>query len=242
VSEDEKPLSIRARRRFKAEFEKLEREKQIGLFQKRMDLAKSGAKFFKEANYREAVQSYYSYLDILEKAKQVKAGALDLKHFDQKKDIAELLLLTGVYWDLAKLHDKVSKKDTSKVDLYLDRFVLFSKGLPYQHLSAELVRKYLVNGTPKNRKNFKDAHIRLGGGKCFIATAVEEHCAETTLSELRKFRDEKLLPHRSGRGFVRVYYAIGPWLARAVLRAPEVFQKVLAFFFDQIAKKLAKSA
>ena len=239
MSDDKQaPLSIRARRKMKAEIDRVERERQLALFQKRMDLAREGALYFKEENYRDAVKNYYVYLDVLEKSKNVKSGGLDLKHFDQQKDIAELLLLTGVYWDLAKLYDKVSKKDTIKLGQYLDRFVLFSKGMPYQHVSAELIRKYLVYGNPRNRKLFKDSHIRLGGGSCFIATAVEDHCSPQTLPALRGFRDQVLLKRAWGRGFVAIYYRVGPFLARAVLRTPDAFQLKLAHFFDSLVKKL----
>ncbi len=215
--------------------EKAERERLLVLFQKRMELARSGAHFFREGKLKEAVQNYYSYLEILEKTKSLPRGGLEPKHFDSKKDIAELLLLSGVFWDLSKLHDRAKSKDNNKLTFYLSRFVLFSKGLPYQHVSAELLRKYLVNGTPKNRREFKDAHIQLGGGNCFIATAVEEYCAVETLPSLRRFRDEVLLKRTWGRSFVKVYYWVGPGLARLVLRTPEGFQRLLARIFDWIA-------
>jgi hypothetical protein len=238
VSDEQQPLSIRARRKAKAQIEKMERDRHVAFFQKRMDLARAGAMFFKEAKYPEAVKNYYLYLDILERSKKVKAGGLDLRHFDQKRDIAELLLLAGVYWDLSKLYDKASRKDVTKLTTTLDRFVLFSKGMPYQHVSAELLRKFLVNGNPKNRKQFKDAHIRLGGGRCFIATAVEEHCEIDTVPQLRNFRDQVLLKSPHGRTFVSVYYCVGPTLARLVLRTPDRFQKNLARFFDRLVKKM----
>ena len=171
----------------------------------------------------------------MEKSKEAKPGTLEPKHFDSKKDIAELLLLSGVYWDLAKLHDRVAKKDLTKVKFYLDRYVVFSKGMPFQHISSELIRKYMINGNPKNRSEFKDAHIRLGGGKCFIATAVEDYCEETTLPTLRHYRDSTLLRSGVGRLFVRVYYALGPSLARLVLRLPESIQKRIARRLDRFA-------
>ena len=232
---EERPLSIRARKKVKAQIEKAERDRLMHLFHKRMDLARNGALQFKQGKGREAVQSYYQYIDILERSKEVSRGKLAPKDFDAKKEIAELLLLSGVFWDLAKLHDRTSTKNLEKLKYYLDRFVMFSKGFPYEKISSELIRKYLVNGKPKNRKEFKDAHIRLGGGNCFIATAVEEHCDLSTLPALRHFRDEVLLQQVSGRIFVKFYYSAGPKLARIVLRMPSSFQKKLASIFDRIA-------
>lgn len=212
------------------------------LFNKRMQLARSGAVFYREGKMKEAVQNYFAYIDILEHSKEVEKGKLSPKNFDSKKDIAELLLLSGVFWDLAKLHDKVSdSKNLERLRYYLDRVVLFSKGLAYENISAELIRKYLVNGKPKNRKEFKDAHIRLGGGKCFIATAVEDYCEPTTLPSLRAFRDEVLLKNAVGKISVWIYYQIGPTLARFVLKAPTIAQFKLAHFLDRVATQLHRN-
>jgi len=234
---EDRPLSIRARKKVKAQIEKAERDRLLTLFQRRMDLARNGATMFRDGKIREAVQSYFSYLEILEKTKQIPKNTLEPKHFDPKKDIAELLLLSGVYWDLSKMHDRPKGKDgkDGKLGYYLNRFVMFSKGQPFQNMSSELVRKYLVNGVPKNRKEFKDAHIQLGGGKCFIATAVEDHCEPSTLPALRRFRDDVLLRSFLGRVFVRGYYRVGPMLARLVLRMPEWVQIFLAKGFDLIS-------
>lgn len=53
-------------------------------------------------------------------------------------------------------------------------------------------------------------------GDCFIATAAfgSSRCAE--VNTLRAFRDQVLLRHRPGQWFVRLYYRIGPPLARQV--------------------------
>lgn len=218
--------------------EKAERERLMKLFQRRMDLARNGAVSFKQGKVKEAITNYYAYIDILEKTKEVERDGLLPKHFDSKKDIAEILLLSGVFWDLAKMHDQGGKKGYERLRLYLDRFVVFSAGMPFQHVSSELVRKFLVNGNPRHRKEFKDAHIRLGGGKCFIATAVEEHLPPQTLKDLRSFRDGYLLKRGWGRAFTSVYYAVGPWAARAVIRAPVSAQKGLAFLVKKTADAL----
>ena len=239
---EDRPLSVRARKKVKAQMEKAERDRLLVLFQRRMELARNGAILFRSGKTAEAFQNYASYLEILEKTKGLSPGALEPRHFDLKKDVAELLLLSGVFWDLSKLHDRMKSKDSSKLKFYLSRFVLFSKGFPFQHVSSELIRRYLVSGLPNNRKEFKDAHIQLGGGKCFIATAVEDYCAPTTLDDLRMFRDQVLLKRRFGRAFVWSYYRVGPGCARLVLRTPLRFQRQLARFFDFISKHAIRAA
>ena len=228
-------LSARARKKIQEQQEKAEKDRQVAMFKQRMDIARMGVLYYQQGKYKEALEHFYRYLGILEQWKKVKSGQLELRHFDQKKDVAELLLLSGIFWDLAKLVDRSAKKDKSQLRINLDKFVMFAKGMPYQHMCAELVRKYLMNDKPQNRAIFKDAHIQLGGGKCFIATAVEDYCAADTLFWLRKYRDERLLPHRMGRVFVRTYYIIGPYIARLTLRLPLFVQKKLAHVFDKIS-------
>lgn len=234
---DERPVSSRAQRKVREQIEKQERERLKDLFKKRMDLARNGTAFYREKKFKQALECYYQYLSVLEKWKNVKSTGLEPKHFDSQKDVAELLLLSGIYWDLAKLHDHYSKKDVTKLKYFVDQFVKFSKGMPYEHVCAELARKFLVNGTPNHRKIFKDAHIRLGGGKCFIATAVEEYCAPGTLPALREIRDERLSHSLWGRRFIRGYYFLSPPLARAILRFPESIQIKIANTLNWIAKK-----
>lgn len=235
---EEKTLSGRTRKKVKAQMEKAERERKAKLFSKRMEYARNGAAFFKQGNLKDALQHYFGYIEILEKAKEVGRDELQPKHFDSKKDVAELLLLTGVYWDLSKIHDLGGKKAFDRFRFYLDRFVMFSRGMPFQHVSAELIRKFLVNGNPKNRKEFKNAHLQLGGGKCFLATAVEEYLPERTLPQLRHFRDDYLLATSGGKAFVRFYYWIGPTLARVLIRTPERFQKMFAVLVQNLADAL----
>jgi hypothetical protein len=79
VEPNDRPLSVRARRRVKAQIEKTERERHMALFQKRMELARAGAILFKSGKFKDAVLNYYRYLEILERSKNVKAGGLTLK-------------------------------------------------------------------------------------------------------------------------------------------------------------------
>jgi hypothetical protein len=238
MASDDRPLSMRARKKVKEQMEKAERERLMKLFQRRMELARDGALAYREGKLKEAVQNYYSYIEILERTKGVGRDKLEPTHFDTQKDVAELLLLSGVFWDLAKIHDRSGKSDMTRLRFFLDRFVVFSKNMPFHHVSAELVRKYLVNGTPKHRKEFKDSHIRLGGGKCFIATALEDECAPGTLEHLRAFRDRRLQTTFLGRGAVRLYYFMSPPVALGVLRLPDGIRKFLGACLSRLARIL----
>lgn len=218
--------------------EKAKREHTQKLAQRRMELARGGATAFREGKFKEAMVHYFGYIDILERSREVERDSLQPKHFDTKNDLGELLLLSGIYWDMAKIHDRTRGKLDDRLKFYLDRFVMFSRGMPFQHVSAELVRKYLANGTPRHRREFKEAHIRLGGGKCFVATAVDDLLPARTLPDLRRFRDEALMPHSLGRLLVKGYYAVGPWVAIRVIRWPLFARRALARLVEKLSDSL----
>lgn len=76
--------------------------------------------------------------------------------------------------------------------------------------------------------------------KCFVATAAfgDPDCQELVI--LRRFRDEKLLPHKLGRKFVSIYYAVGPSLAKFVERRPAL-KKTTRRALSFLCRKLSRS-
>lgn len=57
---------------------------------------------------------------------------------------------------------------------------------------------------------------RASGGGCFVATAAYGDRRHADVAALRRLRDEVLVRHAAGRGFVRFYWRVGPVLARRV--------------------------
>jgi hypothetical protein len=74
--------------------------------------------------------------------------------------------------------------------------------------------------------------------RCFIATAVYgEDAVQTTI--LRNFRDRFLMESSAGRAFVKLYYAVSPWVVRTTLRFPVVV-RIARFALDNLIKVITK--
>lgn len=61
-----------------------------------------------------------------------------------------------------------------------------------------------------------------GGGGCFVATATLSDPQHPVLYALRRYRDDVLLSSRSGRAFIRFYYATAPFVARRIEASPRL--------------------
>ena len=238
----EKRAITRARRNAEMQMEYNEKMHRLAMLRRRIELAQSGVRAFENRKITEAVKSFHSYIRILEDWKSVPEGGLKPAHFDITKDVPELLLISGVYWDLVKLYDRTKSADKHREFLhYMEKYILFSRGMPFQHVCLETLRKYISNEKPVHKAEFKNAYKLLGGGDltCFVATSLIDVCDEETLPRLRRFRDERLERTRAGRAFIAWYYRNGPRLAAAADRAPEIVRTVMGKTLDWFAGGLA---
>src|SRR5690606_10083873 len=103
----------------------------------------------------------------------VEPDALHPNLFDSEKDAGEILLIAGVYWDMAKIHDHI-KGHKLQTRQALNKFVEFSMDRRHVILSSEAIRRYLKSGVCVNREDFENAHdlLRQNLTRCFIATAI----------------------------------------------------------------------
>lgn len=237
MASEGKKKSVRAQ--IQESIEIAERERKREHFRRRIDLARVGVRAYQNKQFPQAVTALTSYLHILEEIKEAGPGGLAPEKFDRKAELPELLLITGIYWDLAKLFDHTkSPERLREFRLYLQKYVQFSRGMPYEALSTETLRKYIAVEKPVNRTEFRSAYKQLSNGKCFIATSLVDHCAEPTLPLLRRFRDEKLLSRPAGRWATHVYYATSPTVAWVLDRAPEPMRRLAAHGLDRLARAL----
>lgn len=208
------------------------------MFRKRLELAREGVRAYLDLkNPPEAVVKFKSYLRILEEWKNVHEGGLTPAHFQETdEDAAELLLVCGVYWDLAKIYDKTETDEKfDEFKGFLDKFVQFSQGQRFHRVSVETMRRYIAQDKPAHKADFVRAFKMLGPGRCFVATSLAEHLSPGTLPGLRDLRDRGFKTHRPGRMFVAWYYRRGPRLARWMSARPEWARRLAARALDAVS-------
>jgi hypothetical protein len=233
----------RARKQVEQQLRQAEDDRRRLLIKKRLEFITNGITAAEQRKYAEAVMYYQSYIKLLEDWKGVSDGALSPTHFDYTKEMGDLLMLSGLYWDLAKVFDRTESPEKTKLFFhYLEKFILFSKGTTWEPMCAEQLRRYLLTNRPKHRAEFKNAFKMLGGSEtCFVATALSDEIELETIPTLRRFRDEVLKHHRMGRAFIRVYYAIGPSIADGTYYLPRLIRKTMALGIDRIASAVRSS-
>ncbi len=225
-----------ARRKIERDIEQAEEDRKRKLRAQRLEFARAGIANYQKRRLGEAVKAFKQYIHVLEELNKIPPGTLLPTHFDLKKDLSELLMLSGVYWDLVKLYDRTKSAEArQEFDHYLNKYITFSKGMPYQHLCAEALRKYIASEKPIHREPFKSAYRILNTSKCFIASALIEVTHLETLPRLRQFREEFLLKYYLGRIFVSWYYRWGPVLSQRVEALPHWIQFLLGKTLDGIA-------
>ncbi|MBL7714536.1 MAG: hypothetical protein JNL01_03645 [Bdellovibrionales bacterium] len=214
-------------------------ERKREMFKQRLELARQGVKSYRDKKVGDAVTSFYTYLRLLEDFKGVGENGLTPQLFDPQKELAEILLLLGVYWDLAKMYDRTSSPEKQREFMrYLEKYVAFAKGQPHEHIAADSIRKHILRGRPQHKEAFMNAYRALGGGKCFVVHAVMDLVDPDTIDRLQGFRDQRLRQSRMGQALIRVYYRVGPILARAVVVAPKPVRHGIARVLDYLGRKL----
>ncbi|MEK6707042.1 MAG: CFI-box-CTERM domain-containing protein [Bdellovibrionota bacterium] len=227
----------RMRRKIQKAIEQKERERHVTLLRKRIDLAKTGLNAAENGRIKDALRSFHGYLRILEDWKGVGRNGLTPALFEGKRDMHERLLISAVCWDLARIYDK-SKSEARQKDFenYLQKFILFTKGAPFESLAAEILRRYIMGQRPIHVTEFRNAYKLLNNSQCFVATALMDVTSFETLPRLRDFRDDVLLKSSFGRCFVKSYYVCGPHAAAGVELLPRQARRCLGKFLDRFAQ------
>lgn len=191
--------------------EERQKEHQAEMFRSRLKYLKQAQSLYREEKVSLAIDNYYKYLAVLANNNNTTEDHLSPTMFDPEKDVSELLLISHVYWDLAKAFDR-SPHHQRECLRCLDQFVKFSIGFKYQHVNAQIIRKFNNKKMAHNYKAFEQAYtkIHVASKKCYIATALygEEHLITT---DLRLFK-ERIQKNSFGLSFIKFYYRYSPLL------------------------------
>lgn len=190
---------------------RIERERMLILkhkFENRITTVRFGKECLDAGDYGSTIQRFLEYMATMAQTKNCKdLYHLKVSHFDPKKDITEMLMMSHVFFEMARIYD-ASPKFVGESTKCLEQFVHFSANQPYQVVNSELVRKHLNKGQLKNPQNFRNAYqqIYVQSRKCYVVTFCygDDH---PVTHDYRKVKDW-LLQSDWGREFVRCYYAI----------------------------------
>jgi hypothetical protein len=226
----------KVREQIEAKIQRAKEEQRREMLQRRIDLARTGLKFYDEKKYKEAVQNFNTYLGVLEDWKGVSPGELTPRHFDAKKDVLELLLINSVYWHLCRLYDRTrGKRGNADFHSFMRKYIQFTKGMSFQPVASEALRKYILTNKAAHMKEFKGAYKEITGNKCFIATSLMDLLHDETPLRLRLYREQKLRPHLAGRALIFTYERVSPPIAWCLDRSPQTVRRKCAHMIERIA-------
>lgn len=185
------------------------REQVVELYRTRLTHLKRAQVFVKEDRMNMAVDSYNKYLGILALYFDTTEDRLSPNLFDPEKDMTELLLISHAYWDLAKAYDRspTLQRDCLRC---LEQFVKFSIGFKYQHVNAQIIRKFNNKKQAHNPKAFETAYqkIQINSKRCYIATMCFGF--DDPKTEILRHFKLKISPYHYGKNFIDYYYLISP--------------------------------
>lgn len=203
------------------EEEKKEHQRKLQLQKKlseRITIARQGREAFLAKDYVNCMQKYLEYLTIISQSREIEdIYSLKPSDFDDTTQLSELLLISHVFWEMARINEMTPKLQAN-FQRCLSQFVKFTVNQPYQVLNAEMLRKY--NKANAKRSRFADKYseaysaIFVQSRKCFIATECfgEEH---HHTNSLRVFKNE-LLQWPYGEAIVAFYYRTSPLFVNKV--------------------------
>lgn len=189
---------------------KLSLQKKYG---QRITIARQAREAFQAKDYVGAIKKYNEYLSILSEINNADdIYKITPKMFDPKKDITEMLLISHVYWELARTYEKMPKLEIT-FHKALNQFVKFTVNQPYQVFNAEMLRKYIKKykfSDQSRALNEAYAQIYVQSKKCFIASDCFGGDHWVT-NNLRSFKN-LIVKYRFGIEFTHFYYKYSPFL------------------------------
>lgn len=190
----------------------LRSESVIEAYRRRLQVLRKAQEFARTEEIPKAVQQYNLYLNSLARYFDIKEEELSPKIFNVDQDITEMLLISQVYWDLAKAYDR-SPKLQGEAMRCLNQFAKFTVGYKYQYVNAQMLKKYLRGRQAHNPKIFEAAYekVRVEGKGCYVASCLYGPNHSKT-QQLRLYREKVLMHFSAGLWFIDFYETHSPRL------------------------------
>jgi hypothetical protein len=194
-----------------------EREHKLMLkhrYDTRITNVRQGKEAFTKGDLVSAIRRYTEYLETIAEVNKI-PNIYEIKptYFDKNKDVTEMLMISHLYFELAKVYDATGKFEDD-VKKCLEQFVLFTANQPYQVVNSEMCRKHLRKFKFRQHDVFFNSYqqIFVKSRKCYIAT----HCfgeLHPVTQDLRVFK--KWLENQpGGLKLIESYYLLSTkWLA-----------------------------
>lgn len=200
----------------------LRSESVIEAYRRRLQVLRKAQEFARSEEIPKAVQQYNHYLNSLARYFDIKEEELSPKIFNVDQDITEMLLISQVYWDLAKAYDR-SPKLQGEALRCLNQFAKFTVSYKYQYVNAQMLKKYLRGRQAHNPKIFEATYekVRVEGKGCYVATCLygpDHSCTQ----RLRLYRDLTLKHTTWGVRFIDFYETNSPQLVNLYQSNPIV--------------------
>ncbi|MBF0298529.1 MAG: hypothetical protein HQK51_07395 [Oligoflexia bacterium] len=201
----------------------------------RMTYVKQAHELKYKGDFLNAIKFYNTYLKLVAEVKDVELVNLSPKHFDIKRDLTELLLISHIYWEQVKILDRSANLE-KEFRRCLEKFLEFTVGLDYQIVNAEMLRKFIRKDRNVHKLEFKEAYKRIyvDSKKCYVVSYCfgENHYIT---NELRNFKRLLLKMNFSlGSLFVKNYYIYSPLLVNFCGKHPNISLVITNFIFRPI--------
>ncbi len=187
-------------------------------YRDRLKALKQARQYSAAGDIPKAVERYSTYLSTLASYFGVTEDKLSPSFFDTEKEISELLLISHAYWDLSKAYDRSPNLHKESIRC-LDQFVKFTNGFKYQHINAQMLKKFIKRKQAHNLKAFQNAYtkIQIESKGCFIAS-YSYGTDHVVTNDLRRFK-QYILNYRFGLKFVEAYYSTSPLIVDILERS-----------------------
>ena len=180
-------------------------------YRSRLSILKKAQDYSRNGDIPKGVELYGQYLGILGTYFGTTEDKLDPVLFDPEKDLTELLLISHAYWELSKAYDRSPNLHLESVRC-LNQFIKFTVGFKFQHVNAQMIRKFVKKKRAHNLKAFQAAYekIQVEAKSCYVAT----YCYgfnDIKTQRLRKFK-ASIANIPMGLNFINFYYTMSPHL------------------------------